>query len=285
MVTNQQNGCSSTEVVVVVVDSSTVSGAILNVRNVSCFGKTDGVIGVGSVVGGTPPFLYSLDNLPFVSASSFTSLPPGTHTLAIQDANGCEWETSIEIGEPEELLVDLGPDVIVPLGHSVQLSLDNTVNFPDRVEKFVLDPSTLDSIFCDTCSGSLTPLTSFRYFVTVVDSNGCKATDNRTIIVDKTRYIYIPNIFDPEATDNDAIFYISGDTRQVRNIKSFRVFDRWGNAVFERFNFQPNDPSQGWDGNVRGDKANPAVFVYYAEIEFIDNETILYKGDVALVRN
>jgi hypothetical protein len=201
----------------------------------------------------------------------------------IQDANGCEWETSIEIGEPEELLVELGDDVIVPLGHTINLSLDNTVNYPDRVETFILDPSTLDSAFCPTCE--LQPLNSFRYFVTVLDSNGCKATDSRTIIVDKTRYVYIPNIFDPEATDNDAIFYISGDTRQVTNIKSFRVFDRWGNSVFERFNFQPNDPKNGWDGSVRGDKANPAVFVYYAEIEFIDNETILYKGDVTLVRN
>ncbi|MBK6930787.1 MAG: gliding motility-associated C-terminal domain-containing protein [Saprospirales bacterium] len=284
VVTDQQNGCSTTEDVVVINDSTTVSGAILSVRNVSCFGKTDGVIGVNSVVGGTPPFLYSLDNLPLVPSAFFTSLAPGSHLLLIQDANGCEWETTLEVGEPEELLVDLGPDVIVPLGHTIQLSLNNTVNFPDRVESLVLDPSSLDSVFCDTCSGILKPFTSFRYFVTVVDSNGCKATDNRTIIVDKTRYVYIPNAFNPEASDNDAIFYISGDTRQIRIIKSFRVFDRWGNAVHERFNFMPNHPASGWDGSIRGDKANPAVFVYYAEIEFIDDEVILYKGDVTLFR-
>lgn len=283
VVTNQQNGCTSEAIVPVVVDSTTVSGAALNVRDVSCFGKTDGVIGVANVLGGTPPFLYSIDDLPYVSASFFTSLDPGTHSLVIQDANGCEWETSIDIGEPEELLVDLGPDVIVPLGHTIQLSLDNTVNYPDRVETYILDPSSLDTAFCPTCV--LRPLNSFRYIMTVVDSNGCKATDSRTIIVDKTRYVYIPNIFNTESADNDAIFYISGDTRQVTNIKTFRVFDRWGNAVFERTNFQPNDPQNGWDGTVRGDRANPAVFVYYAEIEFVDGETILYKGDVTLIRN
>ena len=282
LVTDQQNGCTSQASVAVVVDSSTISGAVLNIRDVSCFGKTDGVVGVASVVGGTPPFLYSFDGLPFVSTSFFTSLAPEPHTLVIQDANGCEWETSIVIGEPEELLVDLGLDTTIALGHTIQLSLDNTVNFPDRVATFILDPISLDSAFCDTCK--LRPLNSFRYFVTVVDSNGCKATDSRTIIVDKTRYVYIPNVFDPESSDNDAIFYISGDTRQIRNIKTFRAFDRWGNAVFERFNFMPNDPQQGWDGTVRGDKANPAVFVYYAEIEFIDDEVILYKGDVTLIR-
>jgi hypothetical protein len=55
--------------------------------------------------------------------------------------------------------------------------------------------------------------------------------------------------------------------------------------VHEAYNFKPNTPSSGWDGTIRGDKASPAVFVYYAEILFKDGETILYKGDVTLVRN
>jgi len=38
------------------------------------------------------------------------------------------------------------------------------------------------------------------------------------------------------------------------------------------------------DGMFRGEELNPAVFVYLAEIEFIDGEVILYKGDVTLMR-
>lgn len=284
LVTNLSNGCATTEDVTVQVDSATVSGAVLAVRDVSCFGKTDGVIGVSSVVGGTPTFLYSLDNLPFISGSTFTSLPPGPHSLVIQDANGCEWETAITIGEPEELLVELGPNVTIHLGQSIQLDLNNTVNYPDRVVKTTFDPASMDSVFCPTCTGVLYPTNSFRYFMTVVDSNGCKATDNRTIIVDKTRWVYIPNIFDPNSTGDNNLFYIFGG-EDVVEIKSFQVFDRWGNAVHEAYNFKPNTPSSGWDGTIRGDKASPAVFVYYAEILFKDGETILYKGDVTLVRN
>lgn len=284
LVTNLGNGCTSTKDVPVVVDSTTVAGAVLAVRDVSCFGKTDGVVGVSSVIGGTPTFLYSLDNLPFVSGSTFTSLPPGAHSLVIQDANGCEWETSITIGEPEELLVELGPNVTIHLGQSIQLDLNNTVNYPDRVVQTIFDPSSMDSVFCPTCTGVLYPTNSFRYFMTVVDSNGCKATDNRTIIVDKTRWVYIPNSFDPNSTGDNNLLYIFGG-EDVVQIKSFRVFDRWGNAVHEYFDFLPNTPSSGWDGSVRGDKANPGVYVYYAEILFKDGETILYKGDVTLFRN
>ena len=67
-------------------------------------------------------------------------------------------------------------------------------------------------------------------------------------------------------------------------IKSFLVFNRWGETVFERYNFQPNDPSLGWDGRFRGQMMNAAVFVYYLEVEFIDGETELFKGDVMLMR-
>lgn len=284
VVTNLQNGCTTLATVNVVVDSATISDAVLNVRGISCYGKTDGSIGVANVIGGTPPFLYSFDNQPFSSSSVYTSLAPGVHTLVIQDANGCEWGTSKVVDDRDELLIDLGADTLVPLGYSIQLSLKNTVNHPDWVKSLILDPPSLDTAFCDDDECPLTPANSFRYFVTVIDSNGCKATDNRTIIVDKTRHIYIPNIFNPDALDEDAKFFISGDDRQVLNIKSFRVFDRWGNAVYEQFNFKPNNPADGWDGLVRGDKANPSVFVYYAEIEFIDNEVILYKGDVTLIR-
>jgi len=214
----------------------------------------------------------------------FTSLPPGVHSLTIQDVNGCEFETTFELLEPEELTVTLGPDTTVQFGQSLSLSLDNIVNFPDRVVQTLITPAGLfDTIFCDTCE-EFTPIYSFRYRVTVVDSNGCKAADDRLVIVDKKRYVYIPNIFSPDASDNNSIFMIFGDENQIVKIKSFQVFDRWGALVHEYYDFLPNDISSGWDGRVRGEIANPAVFVYYTEIEFIDGEVILYKGDVTLHR-
>jgi hypothetical protein len=283
VVTNLQNGCTTLQSVTVVVDSATVSGAELIARNISCFGRTDGGLNVAAVVGGTSPFLYSLDNAPFSAQSVFIGLTPGTHALAIQDANGCEWETTFNILEPEELLIELGPDTTIALGDSILLSIDNVVNFPDRVQSVSLDPSYLDTVFNDP---TFKPLTSFRYFLTVIDSNGCRATDNRTVIVDKTRYVYIPNVFDPGAPNTNALLFISARfPYHVTGIKSFRIFDRWGNAVFERFNFNPNDPAVGWDGTVKGSKGHVGVYTYFAEIEFIDGEVILYKGDVTLLRN
>ncbi|MBK8555041.1 MAG: gliding motility-associated C-terminal domain-containing protein [Lewinellaceae bacterium] len=283
VVTNNDNGCSSTQNVTVLVDPATPSSAVLQTNDVSCFGDTNGAVLINNIVGGTPPFLYSIDSAPLSTNTLVTSLAPGTHSLLIQDANGCELQTSFVINEPEELFVNLGPDTTIELGQTIYLSLDNTVNFPDRVENLIVNPEELQTVLCDTCNHEYLPTYSFQYRLTVVDSNGCKASDIRLIIVDRTRHVYIPNIFNPESSGVNGLFLIYGGD-DVVEIKSFQVFDRWGSLVHEYFSFAPNYIPSAWDGKVNGEKANPGVFVYYAEILFKDGETVLYKGDVSLIR-
>lgn len=277
-VTNTLNGCTSSAQVTVVTDPATPSGVATAKRNVSCFGDTNGAILIDSVQGGTAPFLYSLDNSPFSAQTNFTSLPPGPHLLMIQDANGCEFETTIEILEPEELLVDLGRDTTIHLGDSILLELGNIVNFPDRVDQLLVKPA-------DIFTGkALYPVHSFRYTATVVDSNGCKAVDDRVVIVDKTRLVYIPNVLYPESANGNELLRISVG-QDVEMIKAFQIYDRWGSAVYEKRNFLPENPNNdGWDGRVKGDRATPAVFVYYAEILFKDGEVEIFKGDITVYR-
>ena len=70
----------------------------------------------------------------------------------------------------------------------------------------------------------------------------------------------------------------------VIGVNSFKVYDRWGELMWDRNNFATDDPEQGWDGMFRGQPMNSGVFVYYAEVQFVDGITILYQGDVTLVR-
>ena len=72
--------------------------------------------------------------------------------------------------------------------------------------------------------------------------------------------------------------------KDVKEIKAFKIFDRWGELVFEDYDFQPNDPAHSWKGTLNDQALNPAVFVYYAEIEFIDNRVEIYQGDITLLR-
>ena len=282
-VTNNSNGCTSTNEATVDVDDDTPSAASINSKDIVCYGQSNGSIAVGGVTGGLPPYLYSLDNAPFTASSTFTSLPPGPHNIVIQDANGCEYQALITLTEPDSLLVNLGPDTIIHLGETIDLSVGDVTNDPARIEYLQVNPASLFPGGIDSAI-TLTPLYTLRYTVTAVDTNGCKATDTRLVIVNKERLVYIPNIFNPDS-DNNNLFMIFGvEPYEVENIKSFMVFDRWGSTVHEYRNFLPNNPASGWDGRVKGDKAAPAIFTYFAEILFKDGLTEIFKGDVLLQR-
>ena len=185
--------------------------------------------------------------------------------------------------EADELLVVLDPDTTLHLGQQIPVWRMSAVNYPERVKEMHVTPLELHDFMCDTCQ--FTPVSSFRYRVTVLDSNGCKATDDRLVVVDKTREVFVPNVFEPDHTSdsgNDFFTVFGGEDVQV--VKSLRIFNRWGKEVFERLDFAPNDPLQGWDGRIKGDQAAPAVFLYIAEVLFKDGETVQYKGDVTLIR-
>jgi hypothetical protein len=70
----------------------------------------------------------------------------------------------------------------------------------------------------------------------------------------------------------------------VKGVREFLIFDRWGEKVFEDYDFLPNDPQHGWAGMFKGKPMDPAVFVYKAEIEYVDGAVEVFYGDATLVR-
>lgn len=103
------------------------------------------------------------------------------------------------------------------------------------------------------------------------------------MLIDKDVNIFIPNIFSPNGDNINDRFTLFADDRVVK-IHELKIFDRWGELMYQNYDFAPNDPNLGWDGTFRGKTVNPAVFVYYFVVEYIDGSKQLYKGDITLVR-
>jgi len=120
------------------------------------------------------------------------------------------------------------------------------------------------------------------YSVVVTNIFGCIATD--TIFINslcKSAQVFIPNAFTPDGDGLNDVLMVRG---KGVTIKSFRIFNRWGELVFEKENFYPNELKYGWDGKVRGVPATPDVFVYTAEV-FCDNGIpYTYKGNISLLK-
>lgn len=280
-VTDIITGCAST--MPVRVDAPDYpDDPILTIKNLRCYGTDDGSVLVDSLLSGTAPFSFSLDGQKFTTTTFYQYLEPGPHTLVIRGEDGCFWDSIFTIREPKELLLNLGPDTTLHLGQDLSLWHAGMVNFPDRAAVLLSNPPEMLPLLCDTCRYG--PLQSFRYTVTVLDSNGCRAADERTVTVNKRRHVFIPTAFAPDADEGNERFQVYGG-EDVMEVVSVRVFSRWGKQVYAAEHLSPAPPpGSGWDGRDGGRALAPDVFLYVAEVLFKDGEREMFKGDVTLFR-
>jgi gliding motility-associated-like protein len=102
-----------------------------------------------------------------------------------------------------------------------------------------------------------------------------------TVIV--PRIIFIPTVFSPNGDGLNDYFTISG-RRNLVNIAVLKIYDRWGNQLFEGKDLEPGNESEGWDGMFRGEPMQPGVYVYAAELTYDDGVTEAVTGDITVLR-
>jgi gliding motility-associated-like protein len=249
---------------------------------VTCFDGYDGQIIVNNVFGGAGvPFAYGFNNGLFQADSIFRNLPPTDLQVAVRDGNGCEQDTIVTVPNAVELVVNVGSDEVVYLGDSTVLEALVNTNNPLA---YTWSPEI--DLTCPTCSLTTVIPTQEEtiYTVTVVDSNGCVATDEVIITVIQQRKAFVPNGFTPNGDGINDIFIPFGG-EGVTGVARFQVYTRWGELVHSTSDFMAGDYTFGWDGFLIGNnEASPGVYVYFVEYEFLDGKTILYTGDVTLIR-
>ena len=249
------------------------------VRDVTCFGDTDGAIFTG-VDGGTGPFNFSLDGGATRLSGQFTNLPPGVHEITVEDSEGCISTETVIIEDAKQVVVDPGPNLEIPFGSSqlIELFLEGDI----ETVRWQGDSVVCLNALCD--SAMIFPAFSQTYLVTVRDSNGCTASAPLQLLVRRDRPVGVPTAFSPNGDGNNDVIFIFAQEGVLQGINYFRIFDRWGEEVFLAEDFQPNDPVFGWDGILDGEPMNPQVFVFVAEVVFDDGTTEVVEGDFTLVK-
>ena len=119
---NSTNGCTGSASIEVIQDQNVPQAASIDVIMPDCFGESTGVINVQEIEGGTAPYVYSINGSDYSGSSFYPELPAGFYELAIEDANGCEWSTIIEVNEPAALTLDLGLDLELVWGDSSSIT-------------------------------------------------------------------------------------------------------------------------------------------------------------------
>ncbi|GAB2822772.1 PKD domain-containing protein [Ferruginibacter profundus] len=173
--------------------------------------------------------------------------------------------------------IEAGPNKIIGVGSSVAILPTGS-----PVVDYLWSPSV--GLSCTSCYNTIaSPKNTTTYTIKVTDANGCINTDNITIIVvcnDKN--VFIPNTFSPNNDGVNDVFYPRGTG--LFAIQSMRIFNRWGEMVFQKANLFPNDPSAGWNGRYNGRLQNSDVYTYIIEIVCENSQVLTYKGNITLIQ-
>ncbi len=243
-----------------------------------CFGDT---FQLSVISNSTDSLTYNWSPNPEIITGDFTptisTSPNGTtiYSVTITSSQGCVITLTKRVYVSPLPTMALGAsadrDTIFE-GQSVQLSA-----LPSGFAYSWTPSSTLNNSTSQNPIASPSSTTTYRVRVT---DTGCVRTATITIyildVICGPPDLYIPNAFTPNGDgDNDELLVRGNNITSM----TLRVYHRWGEKVFET-----SDQNEGWDGTYKGKECDPAVFVYYLDIECKGGETYQEKGNVSLIR-
>jgi gliding motility-associated-like protein len=194
------------------------------------------------------------------------------------DAYNCFTDTAIvKVDVHQRPTVSAGPDVEIPGGVPYQLNATGSAD----ITTWQWTPA--DQLSCSNCAAPMaTPRMQTTYVVQAKTAFGCAATD--TVVVKlqcAPENVHIPNIFTPNRDGKNDVFYILGSG--VNIIRSIKIFNRWGELVFENKDFGITDRSAGWNGMYKGKPVPTGSYIYMAEMECSQGQVITRKGTVTVI--
>ena len=252
----------------------------LEVEDPSCFGSSDGTINVLSIDNAYEPtntVFFDSDDL---QISPF-QIRSGNYQISITDRYGCFLEQSIELVDPQEFLIELGPDTVINLGDA--LTINPSTNYP--IANYDWTPA-IENCPTPCLSADLLPFESGMVKLVATSDAGCIASDSLIVNVLNNKEVYIPNAFSPNGDGINDNFSVQGKTPLVQRIVRLQIFDRWGQIITDLTDLTPNNTEEGWNGrDMSGQELSTGIYVYLVTVEFLDKKVLTFSGDVLLLRS
>ena len=227
-----------------------------------------------------------------------------TYTVYATNSAGCFVGTqiidSIQIAVGDTLTVAFGIDT-VRLQGGVQYHLNPFYSDATRTDGTgTIWSSSADGFTWKTPADNLDDATRPNPTATILDNvcyrvdatsvYGCKDTAQICIqAFCEASQVFIPNTFTPDGNGLNDYFYVTATG--IAKVTSFRVFNRWGQVVFERAGFVPPpyqsatfNPALAWDGKFKGVIAPTDTYVYTCEVVCANGTKFVYTGSVTLIK-
>jgi len=243
-----------------------------------CRGETTIITATNSNPSLTFDFVWSPDSI-IVTPSTSNSVevsPTISQYLYVTatSTNGCVVTDSIQIyvdDVPSGTVSASSSDYIVTSGSEVILTAN-----PSGYNYIWFPPSGLGSPTSQITTATVEQTTNYTVFI----SNGaCTKSAHvlvKTYVIECGEpYVFVPNAFSPNGDGENDVLYVEGPFEEM----IFRIYDRWGELVFES-----HERSFGWDGSYKGKNLDPDVYDYYLDVKCLNDEQAIVKGNITLLR-
>lgn len=252
----------------------------LNGNNSICVGDTS----VVNVINSTPSVTYNYNWQPVsilasANNSSQVLVKPTVSQylyLTANSSNGCTLSDSIYINvssiNPSSVIATVSDSIVTP-GSIVTLT-----GLPNGMNSYLWSPSI--GLTTPTLQSTNATIDEDITYTLTVSDGICSKKDSVAIkvlqLICDDVHLFIPNAFSPNDDNYNDKLYLRG-----HNIEKmiFRIFDRWGEMVFET-----EDQTIGWDGTFRGKKLNPDVYDYYLDVTCLGGLNEIIKGNITLMK-
>lgn len=198
----------------------------------------------------------------------------GIYIVKATNANNCETTSEIKITINSQPKIVINQPRTVFITQKIDLTKQEILKgssdynkiaywYDSQMQKQLISPNEISK------SGS--------YYISLTNASGCTTiAEVRTEFVDLPKII-VPTAFTPFKSTNNKLYPF---TEALNKLLSFKVYNKWGNLVFET---NTSEPNHGWDGYYKNSAQPFETYTWYAEgINLIDQK-FTAKGNTILI--
>ena len=197
--------------------------------------------------------------------------PPNqfSYLAVAQEATGCIDSTWV--------LVDVKSSATITLPDTVTLFPGDSYQFNPGGNCLYFTWFPLNGLNNPNISSPTTSVqSSIIYTIDAETEFGCKTTDSVVVVVEDDSEIDVANAFTPDSEPNSII---KVQHHGIAKLGHFRIFNRWGQKVFETTNID-----EGWDGTFNNTPQPIGIYIYTAEAYSYKGKRFYKQGNITLLR-
>jgi gliding motility-associated-like protein len=195
------------------------------------------------------------------------------YEATVTDAGGCKSMKSILIRVKQPAVLNRIPlrDTSIFIGESIELIVESN----DPSATYAWSPDY--KISCTSCNRPVVAPEHDIVYAAAITDECFSLTEEFPVDVIIDFYIEAPDAFSPNGDLNNDVFRL--ETKNIREIKEFKIFNRWGDLVFETTRLD-----EGWDGTAKGKIQNIDTYAFYVRAITIHGYETEKKGTFMLIK-